>query len=87
MVITDLDVVCVTICKTEADAPLRIDRDSMQTLSIPRQRVEPIARGHHQIIQTLRQMHVLGLSGSPDATLGGCFLVFFLEQSACPQKS
>jgi hypothetical protein len=65
MVIADFNVVCLTILKTKANAPLRIDRNSVLPLPVARKRMEPIARGYLQIIQTLSQMHIFELpSGS-----------------------
>src|SRR5690606_5876993 len=74
MVIADFNIVCVTILKTKADAPLRIDRNSVLPLPVARKRMESIARRHFQIIQTLRQMHIFEL---PRGSLSHVWREFF----------
>jgi hypothetical protein len=56
MIITNLDVKCVTIFKAKADAPLIVDPDRILSVTITLQPLEAIARRHPQIIKPMRGM-------------------------------
>ncbi len=53
MIITNLDVKCVTIFKAKADAPLIIDPDRVLSIKITLQPFQAIARRHPQIIELM----------------------------------
>lgn len=51
MVVTELNIVGVTIDETKADAPLIVDGNRVLACAIGFQRVKPIARRHSQVRQ------------------------------------
>jgi len=65
MVVNDLDIVCVTIPKTEADPPLVIDRDRILPLSISLQAVQAVTGWNPEIIQATFIINVFKPPESP----------------------
>jgi hypothetical protein len=58
VVVTDIDIVGVSVNEPEADTPLVVDGYRMLSPAIVAQRVETVARGHFQISQACREVDV-----------------------------
>src|SRR5574340_1449694 len=65
MVVTDLDVIGITIGEAKANTPLVIDGDCMLALAISLQRVKPVPRWHPQVVESRREVDVLELAERP----------------------
>jgi len=63
MVVTDLNVVGITVDEPEADPPLIVDRNRILPSAIARKLMESISRRDPQIIQSRCQVYVLKLAG------------------------
>lgn len=64
MIIADFDIEGVAVDVPKTDAPLIIDRNGVLALAIALQRVQPIPRGHPEIVEPPRQIQVLQFSDS-----------------------
>lgn len=62
VIIADLNVIGITIDKAKANTPLTIDRDGVLSLPVALECVQPISRGHREIIKGGCQVNVLQLS-------------------------
>ena len=62
MVVSDLDVIGISVNEPKADAPLVIDPDAVLTGAISFQRFEPISWRHPEIIQRLGGSHLTQLT-------------------------
>jgi hypothetical protein len=54
MVVNDLNVVGITILPAEADAPLVVDSDAIQTFAIPSEFLQAVARGNAEVVKDPR---------------------------------
>ena len=63
MIVADLDLEGITIDEAKANAPLVVDGNSVLSLPVLLESVQPIARGDPEIVETGRQVHVLQLAG------------------------
>jgi hypothetical protein len=61
MVITDFNVVCVTILKPKTDPLLIVDGYRVLALAIIFKRMQPVARWISQVVKLRRKIHVLKL--------------------------
>ena len=64
VVVSNLDVVGVAIDKSEADAPLVVDRDLLPCPVTPKY-VKTVTWWDLQVVEASRQVHVLQLSNGP----------------------
>jgi hypothetical protein len=65
MVISDFNIVGISIPKTEADPPLVFDRDRVLILSISLQAVKAVARRNPEIITSIRLINIFEPPESP----------------------
>lgn len=70
VVVSDLDVVGISIDEPETDTPLVIDRDGVLSLPIAAKCVKPVPRWDLQIVETGGQVHVLKLPDGPLDEIG-----------------
>jgi hypothetical protein len=63
VIVADLDLVRIAVDEPKANAPLVIDGNGVLAPTVVLERVQPIARGHAQIVEPGRQIHVLQLAG------------------------
>lgn len=74
MVVAELDVICIAVDETEADAPLVIDRNGVLSGAVSLQCVEPIAGRHVQVGDLERRVDGLKLSQRPPSHIRGHLL-------------
>ena len=90
MIINYFDVVGVVFTPDKTDAPLDVDANAELPLSVALQRLQPIGRGHLQVLQGRGAMQnfqlalsgpqkLLGQAGHTD-TIKQCFCFFVLER-------
>jgi len=76
VVVAELDVVRVTVCKAEADVPLVVHGDGVLPCAIAFDGVEAIAGGHFEIGDLLRDVRDFELAQGATRHVGGHLLGF-----------
>lgn len=71
MVVTDFNVVGVSVDKAKTDPPLVVDRNRVLPLAVAPERVKPVARRYFQIVYACRQVDIFQFSGSPRSDVRG----------------
>jgi hypothetical protein len=65
MVVTDFDIISVTIFKQKTDSPLVVDRNRISAVTVAFERVQPIAWWNFEVAENGRRTNLFKLAKGP----------------------